>query len=212
MKTSELIEALAADPSPQGPSLRASLALALALGAALSAAMFFATLGWRSDFAEAIHTVRFDLKFVDTLALLLPSAVLSLHVQRPDARLRSLALLLFAPVFLLVVAVIVEMAIVPPSQWRTLMLGENSLHCLSVIPLLAIAPLALLIYSMRSGAPRSPTLAGALAGAASAGIAATLYASNCPDDSPLFVVSWYPLATFIVIAVGALAGNRFLRW
>ena len=55
-------------------------------------------------------------------------------------------------------------------------------------------------------------MAGALAGAAAAGIAATLYASNCPDDSPLFVASWYPLASLITVAVGAVAGDRFLRW
>jgi hypothetical protein len=51
-----------------------------------------------------------------------------------------------------------------------------------------------------------------LAGAAAAGIAATLYASNCPDDSPLFVASWYPLATLLVVAIGAVAGDRLLRW
>ena len=92
------------------------------------------------------------------------------------------------------------------------MRGDNALHCLRVIPLLSIAPLAVLIYAMRAGAPQNPTLAGALAGAAAAGIAATLYASNCTDDSPLFVASWYPLATLIVVVAGAAAGNRFLRW
>ena len=65
---------------------------------------------------------------------------------------------------------------------------------------------------MRAGAPQTPRVAGALAGLAAAGIAATLYASNCPDNSPLFVASWYPLATLIVAAVGALAGDRLLRW
>jgi hypothetical protein len=55
-------------------------------------------------------------------------------------------------------------------------------------------------------------LTGALAGAATAGIAALLYASHCPDDSPLFVATWYPLATLICAAVGALAGRRFLAW
>jgi hypothetical protein len=28
----------------------------------------------------------------------------------------------------------------------------------------------------------------------------------------LFVATWYPLATSIVVAVGALAGRQFLRW
>jgi len=47
---------------------------------------------------------------------------------------------------------------------------------------------------------------------ASAGIAATLYASNCFDDSPLFVATWYPLAAALVATVGYFAGNRYLRW
>ena len=212
MKTSELIEALAVDPVPRGPGLSKTFLAALALGAAVSAALFLATIGPRADFAEATHTLRFDLKFVDTLALLLPSALLCLHILRPDARLGALALLLAAPLLLLGGAVIGEMLVVPREQWGGLMLGDNSMHCLKVIPLLSVAPLMALIYAMRAGAPQSPTLAGALAGAAAAGIAATLYASNCPDDSPLFVVSWYPLATLIVVVAGSVAGNRLLRW
>jgi hypothetical protein len=45
--------------------------------------------------------------------------------------------------------------------------------------------------------------------AAAAGIAATLYAANCTDDSPLFVASRYPVATTIAAATGALLVIRF---
>ena len=212
MRTSELIEALAADPMPRGPGLRASFFLAMAIGTAVSAAIFYATIGPRGDFAQAVHTLRFDMKFVDTIALLAPSAILCLHILRPEARVGALASMFAAPFLLLGAAVIVEMSVVPSSQWGELMIGDNAMHCLRVIPLLAIAPLAALLCAIRAGAPQNPALAGALAGAAAAGIAATLYATNCPDDSPLFVASWYPLATLIVVAVGALAGRRLLRW
>jgi hypothetical protein len=43
-------------------------------------------------------------------------------------------------------------------------------------------------------------------------IAATFYASNCTDDSPLFVATWYPLAIGIVVLAGYVAGSRCLRW
>ena len=43
-------------------------------------------------------------------------------------------------------------------------------------------------------------------------IAATFYASNCPDDSGLFVATWYPLATGIVVLAGYLIGSRSLKW
>jgi hypothetical protein len=55
-------------------------------------------------------------------------------------------------------------------------------------------------------------LAGAVAGLAASGIAATFYASNCTDDSPLFVITWYPIAILIVAAVGYLIGRKLLRW
>jgi hypothetical protein len=45
----------------------------------------------------------------------------------------------------------------------------------------------------------------------SAGLAATLYASHCTDDSPLFVATWYTIATALVTAIGALVGSRVLR-
>ena len=65
---------------------------------------------------------------------------------------------------------------------------------------------------MRGAAPASPTLAGAAAGLLAAAAGATLYAFHCFDDSPLFVVTWYSLATTLVVAIGAVAGHRLLRW
>jgi len=46
----------------------------------------------------------------------------------------------------------------------------------------------------------------------SAGLAATLYASHCTDDSPLFVATWYTIATALVAALGALAGSKLLKF
>jgi hypothetical protein len=212
MKTSDLIAALSADGPARSTSIGRRLALALGAGALVSAAVFMTALGPRHDFAAAMHTMRFDMKFVDTLALLLPCALLCLRLSRPDAGPGSMAAWLAAPLVLLVGAVAVELMMVPSQLWATRMIGHNWMHCLMLIPLLSIAPLAALILALREGAPRHPALTGALAGAAAAGVAATIYATNCTDDSPLFVASWYPLATLIVVAAGALAGRQFLRW
>jgi hypothetical protein len=212
MRTSEFIDALASDQTPRGVKLGASFALALGAGAFVSVCLFLATLGPRTDFVASLSSVRFDLKFVDTLALAAPSVLLALRLLRPDARPGALGVIFVAPFVLLAGAVVAELMLVPPSLWSVRLVGSNSVHCLTVIPLLSIAPLAALLFVMRKGAPQNPRIAGALAGAAAAGIAATLYASNCPDDSPLFVASWYPLATLIVVAVGAFAGDRLLRW
>ena len=70
-------------------------------------------LGPRPDIAEAARTMRFDLKFVDTLALLLPSALLCLRLSRPDASPGAMLGWLAAPLVLLLGAVGVEMTLVP---------------------------------------------------------------------------------------------------
>jgi hypothetical protein len=212
MKTADLIDTLAAEPPPPPLQLGRRISLALLLGAAISAVLFMTALGPRGDFDAAAHTMRFDLKFVDTLALLLPSALLAARLLRPDARPGALVAALIAPFVLLGGAVIVELVVTPVDLWMTRLIGTNALHCLTLIPLMSIPPLTALIYAMRAGAPSHPALTGALAGAAAAGAAATIYATNCTDDSPLFVASWYPLATLIVVAAGALAGRKWLQW
>ena len=65
-------------------------------------------------------------------------------------------------------------------------------------------------YAKDAGA--DPAVVGAVAGLLSAGLAATLYAAHCTDDSPLFVATWYTIATALVAAIGALAGSKLLRF
>jgi hypothetical protein len=212
MKTSDFISTLAFDAGTRAPPIGRRLTLALALGAFVSLALFLALIGPRADAMSAMRTVRFDLKFLDTLALLLPSFFLCLRMARPETGSGLLLAWLLAPLGLLLLAVAVELMVTPSDLWMTRIVGTNWYHCLSIIPLLSIPPLAALIWGLRDGAPSHPGLTGALAGASSAGAAATMYASNCTDDSPLFVVTWYPLATLIVVAVGFFAGRRWLRW
>jgi hypothetical protein len=212
MKTSQFIDALAADPRPRDMGLGARFCLALGAGVLVSGFLFMTMVGPRSNLIISLQSLRFDLKFVDTIALTLPAALLCLRLLRPDARVGGFGWAFLAPVALLGAGVIGELTLVPADLWGTRLIGTNSVHCLTIVPLLSIAPLAALLFVMRAGAPQNPRLAGALAGLAAAGIAATFYASNCPDDSPLFVASWYPLATLIVVTVGAFAGDRLLRW
>jgi hypothetical protein len=212
VKTSELIEALAADPIPEPIRLSRRILAALAIGFVGSLAIYALLMGPRPDIAEVIRTVRFPLKFVDAFAFALPSLLLTLRLARPDAKPRALMLWLIAPFALLAAGVVVELLAVPQSEWLARLVGHHSMFCMRMIPLLAAPMLAALIVALRAGAPMHPALTGAMAGAASAGVAALLYASHCPDDSPLFVATWYPLATLICVAVGALAGRQFLAW
>ena len=103
-------------------------------------------------------------------------------------------------------AVALELTVVPSADWGTRLVGSNSQYCLSFIPLMGIGPLALFVAALRHGAPSRPAFAGAVAGLAAGGIAATLYAAHCTDDSPLFVATWYTLA--IAVTDGRRRGCR----
>jgi hypothetical protein len=94
----------------------------------------------------------------------------------------------------------------------TRLVGSNSRVCMTAIPLMSLPLLAAALFGLRHGAPTRPVITGAVAGLLSAGLAATLYASHCTDDSPLFVATWYTIATALVSAIGALAGSKVLRF
>jgi hypothetical protein len=113
---------------------------------------------------------------------------------------------------LLLCAVGAELMAVPEQAWMTRLVGRNARFGLALIPLFAVGPFTCLFVALRRGAPTFPRLDGALAGLAASSIAATFYAANCDDDSPLFVATWYPIATLVVVLTGYVAGNRFLRW
>ena len=212
MRTSEFIAALTADPVPEPIRLGRRVAAALVIGVIGSVALYVLWLGPRPDIATACMTMRFWLKFVDSFAFALPSLLLTLRLARPDAKPRALALWLIAPFVLLAAGVVVELLVVPQREWMSRLMGTTAMHCTITIPRLAAPILAALIVALRAGAPLHAALTGALAGAASAGVAALVYASSCPGNSPLFVATWYPLATLICMGVGALAGRRFLVW
>jgi len=120
-------------------------------------------------------------------------------------------LLWLGPV-LLAIGVGIELATTPVDSWSRRWLGHNAAHCLSLVPLLSIPSLPCLFLALRRAAPHRPALAGATAGLLAGSIGAVLYALTCPDDSPLFVATWYSIAIGAVAGVSAMIGNRWLRW
>lgn len=212
MKTNQLIAALAADAKSSEMPIGRTLWLAFAVGLAVAALLFFMEVGTRADLAAAISSPRFLFKCLLTLSLLLSAMGLVWHLARPGDVPIAWVVALAAVPALLAGAAIVEMVVVPVSGWEDLIFGMNWRICMFLIPLLSAAPLVTLILALRQGATSHPTLAGAAAGLLSTGIGATLYATHCQSDSPLFVAVWYVIATAIVTAAGALLGSRLLRW
>jgi hypothetical protein len=211
METETLVEALATDTVVPW-KLEQSIRIALIAGNVIAGIMFFGGVGFRPDIVFAMGTTRFLVKFAVTLPLALAATAAMLRAAQPGASfgVRGWALAL-SPI-ILISAVLIELVTVPPPLWGSKIIGTHAQNCLTLIPLLSIGPLVCLLLSLRNGASTRPGLAGAIAGLAASGIAATFYATNCTDDSPLFVVTWYPLATGFVAFIGYLSGLRFLRW
>jgi hypothetical protein len=212
MDTDQLIRTLAADNSHRSRPVGFVLALALLAAAPVSILMFVSELGVRPDLMTAMHNPFFDLKFGVTLALASAAIIVALHLSRPEASLRGWVWLLVIPAGLLVAGISGEMMTPQRLPMMTRLVGSNSRVCMTAVPLMALPLLAASLIGLRHGAPARPALSGAVAGLVSAGLAATLYASHCTDDSPLFVATWYTLATALVAAIGALVGSRVLRY
>jgi len=212
MDTDQLIRTLAADNPHRARPVGFVLALALLAAAPVSLLMFFAELGVRPDVMTAMHNPFFDLKFAVTLALAAAAITIALHLSRPEASLRGWVWLLIIPAGLLVAGISGEMMMPQRLPMMTRLVGSNSKVCMTAIPMMSLPLLAASLVGLRHGAPTRPAAAGAMAGLLSAGLAATVYASHCTDDSPLFVATWYSLATALVTALGALLGSKLLRF
>ena len=212
METEQLIRTLAADNAHRTRPVSFVLTMALLSAAPISVAMFFAGLGVRPDVMTAMHNPFFDMKFVVTLAMAISAVAVSLHLSRPEASLRRGGWLLLIPAAILALEIGSEMMMPQRLPMMTRLIGSNSRVCMAAITLMSLPLLAAALIGLRRGAPTRPAVAGAIAGMLSAGLAATLYASHCTDDSPLFVATWYTIATALVATIGALAGSKMLRF
>lgn len=212
METNELIKALAADTRRPGLPLGRAWIAALVAAVLVAAAVFLVLLGPRADAGAALSTVRFVFKFVFTVALAGAAYRLAVAVSRPGGNWRVALSGVLVVLLLLALSVLLELVAVPSTSWAARLIGTNSTVCLTFVPLIGVIPLVVLLLAMRHGAPANTTAAGAVSGLLAGGIAATFYAAHCPDDSPLFVAVWYPLAIAILAGLGALLGRLFLRW
>ncbi len=212
MKTDQLISRLAADTPPRHSSPALSFGLAAMAACLFAAAAMLLTIGPRPDIATAAQTWRFDFKFVVTLTLAGSVFLLLRRALYPEGLTGAPLWTVFAAPAVLLAAVAVELALLPASTWGVTVVGTNWWHCLTLVPAFGIVPLAIGLWGMRQGATTRPMLTGFLLGLFAGGVAATFYALNCTDDSPLFVATWYPIGIVGLGLVGAFAGRAVLRW
>ncbi|MGV8951390.1 MAG: NrsF family protein [Cypionkella sp.] len=205
-----LIDTLVADLDRRPVALATVLLLATLTAVTTAIVGLYLTIGPRPDVIASLGSVRFVAKFGFTLSLL-GSGLVVLKASLVPGRSVPVAWLL-APVGVIIVAIMLELKSIPRELWPVAQMGQNSRVCLTFIPLLGLAPLAASVLALRQGAPTSSTGSGALAGLVAGGILASVYAAHCTDDSPLFVVSWYPIGIALLMVAGALLGRFLVRW
>lgn len=212
MKTDDLISRLASDRQARRLPPGGALVAAVVVASLLAFVLLMTTIGPRPDFAQAAMTWRFDFKFVVTVTLAVSSFWLVRRAIYPEGLNRAPLWLVLAAPAVLLCGVAVELATLPGSTWAMTAIGKNARLCLTIVPALGIVPLGLILWGLKQGAPTRPMLSGFFAGLLAGGIAATFYAANCTDDSPLFVMTWYPISILALGLVGALLGRVALRW
>lgn len=210
MKTDTLIGLLAQDARLRS-TFANTLLKAFAIAVVVASLVFLVLLKPRPDLAAVAGSARVLFKFALTLPLAVAALGLVDRLGRPAAPTGPWPWLIAGVALLLASGLCVELFVVPSDEWAARLVGRNSRYCLLFIPLIALGPLACLIAALRRGAPSHPGRSGAAAGLAATGIAASLYALHCPDDSPLFVATWYLIATSVVVLAGYAAGRLFIR-
>ena len=212
MDTSELIRTLATDTRRPATPVSTAWWWAAGLAIALAAATFFAMLGPRPDIATAAETYRFLFKFLVAITLSVSAFSCARALSRPGENWRKVILSLAVAPALIAMAVVVELFALPSDTWSATMAGTNGFVCLTYIMLIGLGPLAIFLRTLHYSAPTRPALAGAVAGLLAGGIAATFYAAQCTNDSPLFVATWYIIAIAGLAILGAAIASRLARW
>lgn len=210
MKTDDLIRALAADLPAQEKSVGEAAVRAVPVALAISALIFAVGLGTRPAFLS--HWSVVAPKLVITATLALAAMAVAMRLTQPERPRWPVFALLILPVLAVAGLMWHEMLQAGAPGWQARAVGRNGLYCLTMIPLLSLAPLVAILVAARCGAVTRHYLAGGVAGMAAAGLGASLYALHCTDDSPLFIALWYTLATAITAGIGAVACRLAVRW
>jgi hypothetical protein len=211
MKTDQLVNALVQDLTTPVAQVATVLRRRLPLVSGVMAVGFLAVAGIRADaFSTGFGPTVLKIALGVTLAGVGLAVAAQLARPTRNAAMATRALLV-APLATALIAML-DLVLHGTLGWQDRLWGKNIWACLTMIPLLALFPLAATLHALRNGAPTNPTAAGALAGLGSAGIAILPYGLFCTENAALFIATWYVLASCIAGVVGAMAGRHLLRW
>ena len=211
MRTSELIEALAAaDSAPVRPVAPARRLVPAVLGGALASLIVLVLWLGFQPLAQSAQTSWFWMKAGYGAAAAAAGLALALPLSRPGGRPGAAGYGLAAAA----VAVIWLMAMhrAMDGGGRGLWLGHTWMVCPWRILALAAPIWLAAVLAMRRLAPTRLALAGASAGLLAGGLSVVVYGLYCQESAAPFVAVWYSLGMAASVVAGALLGPRLLRW
>lgn len=211
MKTERLIGLLASGAGPAPRALVARrLAPVLAAALAVSALASIAALGL---IPSAMWSAAAPwIKLVYAAGLGACGAWLVARLARPATQLEAGPFALAAVLVAMLVLGAAELALAPPAERYSQLMGQSAVRCPWAIVALSIAPLAGIIWALRGLAPTRLRLAGLCAGLLAGAIGAAGYALACTEQSAAFVAVWYSLGIALSGLLGCALGGRILRW
>lgn len=213
MRTEDLVSSLADNVRPvRRGAVPRRIWLGIAGGGAVTLAMIVPWLGLRPDLSEAMIGLPFWIKWGYTISLAVLAVLSVIDLARPEARRPRWLWWLGAPVAMLAVLALMQLAATPAGDWTALWQGQSWRVCTIKVTMLSLPIFAGLMLAFRSFAPTRLRLTGAVAGLAAGACAGTLYGLHCPEVSALFILVWYSLGILAAAAIGALLGPKLLRW
>ena len=213
MKTDDLIELLACEAGPVKTDLGARrFALALGVGGLCAALLMRLTIGLNPELAEYTRLPNFWAKLVFVAALAGVSLVAVPRLARPGVGLGRRPVVLAIPVLAMWSAGIFVLITSTPAERVEAFFGQTWKVCPFLIAMLSIPVFVCVVWAMKGLAPTRLRLAGAAAGFLSGAVGAVVYCLHCPELGLPFVGCWYLLGILIPTAIGALLGERLLRW
>ncbi|MCG2576866.1 DUF1109 domain-containing protein [Dechloromonas sp. XY25] len=213
MKTDDLITmlasgAVAVDGPPAAQRYMASIGWG-ALGAGL---LMLLLLQIRHDLAQAILLPMFWVKIGFVASLAAAGLFAALRLSRPGAKIDWVPVALGLPVLGIWGIAAFALIEAEPLERSKLFFGDTWKTCPLLIALLSIPVFAAVMRAMKNLAPTRLRLAGFAAGLLSGAVAAVVYCLHCPEMGAPFVGFWYLLGTLIPAGIGALLGDKILRW
>jgi hypothetical protein len=213
VKTDDLVSLLAreAPPVPRHAAAR-RFAFALLAGAPLSIAWMMFEYGVRRDLVQTMYWPMFWVKLVIPLCIAIMGFVIVQRLARPGMRVRAAWLGLVLPVLALWVLALAAWFLAPAGDRMALLWGESWRTCAFNIAVISMPVFVASLIALKCLAPTRPALAGAAAGAMSAGVGAAVYALHCQELAAPFLAIWYVAGMALPVAAGAAIGQRLLRW